>query len=43
MCRTLAEQAIKLADDAPALLKESYITIALGWLKLAGDIEQTTK
>ena len=42
-CRLLAEQAIKLANTAPELLKESYITIALGWLKLAAEIEHIAR
>ena len=39
-CSLWSEEAIKLASSAPEHLKDAYILIAKGWLKLAAEIER---
>ena len=42
-CSLWAEEALKLAASSPDHLKDGYVLIAKGWLKLAADIERDIK
>ena len=42
-CRLLGEQALALSNGVTGKLKENYLTMAEGWLKLAAEIERETK
>jgi hypothetical protein len=39
-CRLMAEEAQKLAQDAPDHLSKAYLRIAQAWLQLADDMER---
>jgi hypothetical protein len=39
-CRLMAEEATTLAKSAPPKMKQSYLSIANDWTKLAAEIEQ---
>jgi hypothetical protein len=40
-CRLMADEAKKLAERAQGSMKDSYLSIAADWGKLADEIERT--
>jgi hypothetical protein len=40
-CRLMADEAKKMAQNAKGMMKDSYLSIAVDWEKLADEIERT--